>query len=386
MEFRKLSKLDLDFLLEIRNHESTRKNLENDSIFTLEQCQNWYKTLSSPWLIILKDGIRVGYIRTSGGCVGIDIHMDHRKKGYAKQAYKEYLKDKNYAKLWVFDDNFAKELYIKLNFIPTGIFKTIKGKKYILMEYKKMKKAVQVLATYFGNRRNYPQNKIQVSEVLNKQIESLYNLDVGIDCDLLIVNHDIEDPLVYDYLSSISGIKIKNGEVRILHRPIVNRDLSFGSYKYAFHKFEDEYDYWFFNEDDIFPLRENYIKEMIDIIENDSLVGFVAALTFNKVHNFSFDENGYIDKVGIYNHPPHAHGGVGLTTTKILKNIRKIIPSYFETPNINPSLQSKKILNGGYGGDHVEINFTNEFCKAGYKLKSYSNGTYFKRSQTGDTL
>ena len=137
INLRKLLETDLPFLLEIRNHESTRKNLENNSIFTLEQCQNWYKTLSSPWLIILKDNIRVGYVRTSEGCVGIDIHMDHRKKGYAKQAYKEYLKDKNYAKLWVFEDNFAKELYIKLDFTPTGIFKIIRGKKYILMEYKK---------------------------------------------------------------------------------------------------------------------------------------------------------------------------------------------------------------------------------------------------------
>ena len=112
-------------------------------------------------------------------------------------------------------------------------------------------KAVHVLATYFGNRRNYPSTKYQVVEVLNAQIESLYNLDVGVDCDLLIVNHDIEDPEIYEYLKNLEGIKLKNGVVKILNRPIVNKDLSFGSYKYAFHKFEDEYDYWFFNEDDI---------------------------------------------------------------------------------------------------------------------------------------
>tara|TARA_R110001592_G_scaffold362080_1_gene674845 strand:- start:3052 stop:3798 length:747 start_codon:yes stop_codon:yes gene_type:complete len=247
-------------------------------------------------------------------------------------------------------------------------------------------KSAHVLATYFGDRRNYPQNKYQVVEVLNTQIESLYNLDVGVDCDLLIVNHDINDPEVYEYLNSIEGISLKNGSIKILNRPIINKDLSFGSYKYAFHTFENEYDYWFFNEDDIFPLRENYMKEMIDIIENDSLIGFVAALTFSKVHNFIFDDKGYIDRVGIFNHPPHAHGGVGLTTTKILQDLREKCPSYFNTPNINPLLETSTSPEGGYGGDYIEIDFTNQFCKAGYKLKDYSNGTYFRRSQTGETL
>ena len=249
-----------------------------------------------------------------------------------------------------------------------------------------MKKAVQVIATYFGNRRNYPQNSTQVSEVLNKQIESLHNLDVGIDCDLLIVNHDIESSQVYDYLSALEGVQLKNGIVKILHRPIISKDLSFGSYKYAFYKFENEYDYWFFTEDDILPLRENYVKEMIDIIEGDSLVGFVAALTFNKVHTFSFDEEGYIKTVGTsWSHPPHAHGGVGLTTTKILQNLRTKLPSYFDTPNINNSI-NKTTLKGGYTGDNVEIEFTNAFTQIGYKLKAYSPGTYFKRLQDGNLL
>lgn len=247
-------------------------------------------------------------------------------------------------------------------------------------------KAVQVIATYFGERRNYPSNALQVVEVLNQQIELLQDFDVGYDCDFLIVNHDIKSPQVYDYLFALEGVQLKNGVVRVLHRPIINNDLSFGSYKYAFYKFENEYDYWFFTEDDILPLRENYIKEMIDIIEGDSLVGFVAALTFSKTHTFSFDKEGYIKAVGTpWNHPPHAHGGVGLTTTKILQNLRTRLPSYFDTPNINNSI-NKTTLKGGYTGDHVEIEFTNAFTQIGYKLKAYSPGTYFKRLQDGNLL
>lgn len=244
-------------------------------------------------------------------------------------------------------------------------------------------KAVQVLATYFGNRRNFPFDAVQVAEVLNQQITNLYTLDVGCDCDLLIVNHDIQSPGVYDYLSDIKGTQIKNGEVKVLNRPIVNKDLSFGSYKYAFHKLQNEYDYWFFNEDDILPLKENYIKEMIDVMDKDPSIGFVAALNFAKAHPFSFDEDGYIQKTSF--HPPHAHGGVGLTSTKILKTLNHQLPEYFNTPNINPT-STPTLSVGGYDSDNIEINFTNAFTQIGYKLKLYNSKNNFKRLQDGSII
>lgn len=135
MVIRELTESDLSFLLEVRNHESTRKNLENNSVFTLEQCKKWFKTLTSPWFIIEINNTPIGYIRIDNDYIGVDIHMDFRRKGYAKQAFLEYLKNKKYAKLWVFDDNFAKDLYIKLGFKETGALKYIREKLYIEMEY-----------------------------------------------------------------------------------------------------------------------------------------------------------------------------------------------------------------------------------------------------------
>jgi hypothetical protein len=43
---RPLIKEDLQFLLEVRNDESTRFNLENNSIFTLKQCEEWFDLLN----------------------------------------------------------------------------------------------------------------------------------------------------------------------------------------------------------------------------------------------------------------------------------------------------------------------------------------------------
>jgi predicted acetyltransferase len=137
MELIQLTEEYLEFLLEVRNHESTRQFLENNAIFDIEQCKNWFLTLNSPWYIIIIDNQPVGYIRTNGDEIGCDIHPNHRKKGYAKMAYLKLMENMSNATLWVFDDNFAKELYLKIGFKKNGEQKIIRNKKYIKMIYYK---------------------------------------------------------------------------------------------------------------------------------------------------------------------------------------------------------------------------------------------------------
>lgn len=125
IRLRLLEESDLEFLLEIRNDISTRQYLENQSEFTLKECRDWYSELNWPWYIIENEtGERVGYIRTNGDEVGCDIHMNYRRRGYARHAYLEYLKDKNFASLYVLETNFAKKLYESLGFVETGNFIT----------------------------------------------------------------------------------------------------------------------------------------------------------------------------------------------------------------------------------------------------------------------
>lgn len=134
--FKTLEEKHLPFLLEIRNDESTRKFLEVDKTFTLEECKKWYKGLKEPYLLILNENKeKVGYFRVIGDQVGVDIHPNHRRKGYAKLAYKEYLKDKKFASLWVFEDNFALDLYKKLGFTHTGEVREERGRSVIRMEW-----------------------------------------------------------------------------------------------------------------------------------------------------------------------------------------------------------------------------------------------------------
>jgi ribosomal protein S18 acetylase RimI-like enzyme len=137
MILRRLNELDLPFLLEIRNDITTRVNLENDSVFTLEDCIEWFSKTNPIWYIIEVNDESVGYIRTTGDIVGADIHPKHRRMGYAREAYKLYLKDKNYASLWVFVDNFAKNLYTELGFVKSGNIKIIRNRDYVEMIFKK---------------------------------------------------------------------------------------------------------------------------------------------------------------------------------------------------------------------------------------------------------
>ena len=140
MELVKLDIHHLEFLLEVRNHESTRKFLENDSIFNIGQCKEWFLNLKSPWYIIMVDNEPVGYIRTNGSDIGCDIHPNHRRKGYARMAYLKIMENMDSATLWVFEDNFAKNLYKDIGFKENNEEKIIRGRRYIKMIYKQKNK------------------------------------------------------------------------------------------------------------------------------------------------------------------------------------------------------------------------------------------------------
>jgi RimJ/RimL family protein N-acetyltransferase len=130
-----LTENDLPFLLEVRNDESTRQFLEHDSKFTLKEALKWFRGGQPEWFIIEINKTPIGYIRTNGDEVGCDVHPNFRRRGYAKMAYELYLQDKDYASLWVFEDNFAIKLYKKLGFTPTGNSRIVRDRNYIKMEY-----------------------------------------------------------------------------------------------------------------------------------------------------------------------------------------------------------------------------------------------------------
>lgn len=326
---------DLSFLLEIRNHKTTRTYLENDTCFTYEQCIGWFKNLQSEWFIVEVDNKKIGYVRTDGDYVGVDIHMEYRKMGYATQVFLKYLENKSYAKLWVFDDNFAKKMYLKLGFTPTKNKKIIREREYIEMEYKRLKVCKVIVTALIDRKRmggNYPhhaQNHTIPSII--KMLKDSIKLDKlykpGVEMDTIIVNNIIDiNNKKNDLIRKLSDTNIK-----IIERP--NNGGSFGAYLDIFQKYKTKYDYFIFTEDDIIVGgTENYVQQLIEDFHNN---------------NASF-----ISLIGIENtnYPIHAHGGIGLTSTKILEQVfNNENPYSYEGFDRNKSIQH-------------EIDFTNKIC------------------------
>lgn len=86
-------KEDLEFMLEVRNE--ARESVNDNRTFTLDECLEWYNATHPENYIVLVAGRRVGVMRvrrnkqhTTSVEIGGDIHVDHRRKGYALRAYK----------------------------------------------------------------------------------------------------------------------------------------------------------------------------------------------------------------------------------------------------------------------------------------------------------
>ncbi len=169
---KKLTENDLSWFLDIRNDDSTRNFLLNNNQFTLEEAKKWFKGLSKsplyPYFImyytsrrVVENNMReynnirtveyienehnVGYIRQywreiDGEKIielGADVHPKHRRKGYAKAAYIKLLKNLESACLWVFEDNFARNLYFELGFRDNGKTKINRGRKEYQMIWRR---------------------------------------------------------------------------------------------------------------------------------------------------------------------------------------------------------------------------------------------------------
>ena len=168
------------------------------------------------------------------------------------------------------------------------------------------KRFCKVLVTYFGNRRiesNSPGAPIDVFRLLRKAVENEKKLNPGLPVDMIIVNNiDYENQ--YDegnnFLRRLDGSKSKTGKFIILERE--NVGISFGGFSYAFEKFREYYDYFFFCEDDVFILKDGYYRNFIETLESDPSIGFIALAV--------------ISKNPIY--VTHASGGCGCSSTKIL--------------------------------------------------------------------
>lgn len=141
---RMLEEEDLSFIKDIRLNESTADNL-GTLLFTNNLCQQkWFEKISatsSEMFLIFEvkneHGLweKIGYIRfsdidriNSSICVGADVHMDQRGKGYGTIIYKLIFslcfEQWNMNRVWLLAIDYNKialSLYHKIGFVEEGV-------------------------------------------------------------------------------------------------------------------------------------------------------------------------------------------------------------------------------------------------------------------------
>jgi hypothetical protein len=181
---------------------------------------------------------------------------------------------------------------------------------------------------------------------LNIKYECKFKQKLGVD--IIIVNNDIGSIIGANFLKEINELKLPSGVVRVLTRENIGR--SFGGYDYAFKTFGDQYDYYLFTEDDIVVWGDGYAEYAVNYFNSTANCGFVAFQGISKRYkNWSVEDS------------IHVHGGVGLTSPKVLLDVVRAFGSLpHASDDTNQSYET--IIEDG------EVRFTNSIAKLGYKL------------------
>lgn len=216
------------------------------------------------------------------------------------------------------------------------------------------KKTCKVYCTYFGDRRGVasasPENSEDALNLFKINIENDLILNPGVEnMDIVIINNKstTSNQECNDYLDNINNSVTPYGIIKVLNRE--NKGGSLGAYSYAFDNFENEYDYWFFVEDDVRMIHENYYRLGIDEFSDDKL-GFLSLTLIN-----------YEDSPN----NKHVSGGFGFSKKEILKKVKEKYGKlpYDERPNLTNY--------GGFG--ESETYFTNCFIQIGYDVRIPKN-------------
>ncbi len=203
---------------------------------------------------------------------------------------------------------------------------------------------------YFYHSQNFTNTSDIINLLkLNIDLENKYN--PGFDRDIIFVNANINSSEGNKFIENINNQKIKRGKIIAYTRE--NFGLSFGSYNDAFKKFKKDYDYFLFTEDDWIIFKDNYLKIGIDILNKNPKTGMVSYVGVTKINKKKWNELG-LKKETAYG----CHGGVGLSSTKILSIIEK---KYGCLPHYTKNDYRKSITYG-------EIRFPNSFIQIGYNL------------------
>jgi hypothetical protein len=182
--------------------------------------------------------------------------------------------------------------------------------------------------------------------LLNIEMEKKCN--PGVDVDLIIVNNNTGCQWGNDFIDSLNRTKLPFGKVITIQN--TNEGWSYGAYNRGFLDYKNQYDFFIFTEDDVIIARDNYAKIALDTFLSIPKCGFVS---YEGISISGLD----LPKEDAL----HAHGAVGLTSTKILNKIVKKSGHLPYSEGCSRGDYREIIIEG-------EIAFTNAIYKLGFEL------------------
>jgi hypothetical protein len=115
------------------------------------------------------------------------------------------------------------------------------------------------------------------------------------------------------YTEYITNLTQLNDGTPIVVMPMENDGLSYGQWSRIFEKYQNDFDYFIFNEDDYSPVTDNFDQIMLTKFNELEDCGFLCGL--------KFEGDRYKVPQGSEPLPCHAGSVFGITSTKILKEI-----------------------------------------------------------------
>jgi hypothetical protein len=208
---------------------------------------------------------------------------------------------------------------------------------------------------FFAHSQNFT-SEDEVINLIKFNLDYEESINPGYDRDVLIVssNSDIFHK-GEKFLKSINNKKINRGNVFTLMRE--NIGYSFGAYNAGFQKYQDQYDFFIFQEDDLICHQPNYLKTAVEIWKNTPNCGFVPFISSTRVSKehrkaLNISSNKIVS----------CHGGHGMSSRDVLKSVTQ---QYGNLP-----FNSKKDQNYIDHLRHGEIMFTYSIKSIGFEFAS----------------
>jgi hypothetical protein len=157
---------------------------------------------------------------------------------------------------------------------------------------------------YLGERRvEVEAQKHDRLLYLKFQIESLIKYDHNLSKIIFNFNFRKEDIKYLNDIIKLTPKEIKGTPVELFFRE--NKGMSYGAWSDTFIRYQNEFDYYIFNEDDYFINDHNFDKYLVDTFEQYLNCGYLCAVVYE----------------GGEEYPKHAANCFGISSYKALNKV-----------------------------------------------------------------